>query len=331
MSLETTGIFGSFSYREFKYNNTYFGLDPNNTTSEQQCSNLSSKFVKGQRLFQSLSNVDISEFTDHYYSFLTFLKINQFNNDDFISYILPKNIRSCLGLCFLRKKNNKGDIINAQIVYNHLSTLTITSVASANNNVIINLRSSICDDQFTFYVRYDSNQIELLDDLLIFYQVPKELEINKIYKIGEIEYMMNNNLINLLFLYDTTKLFPRDSDGKVIKEINKILEIRENKEKIYIKNLEYRLNFSSPIQIYKSKSFFITSFTELWNVSYPRKIKKYLILNINKFDRVKEDYKSILHLEVKNKIDDMQYIRKINNYSQEIINVIYLLQSDDFI
>ena len=197
--------------------------------------------------------------------------------------------------------------------------------------------------EYVLYARSESNQIEIIDDLIIFYKYPELFESDKYYEISEIEYMVNNNCIDFLYLNDDNKLFPIESDKNIINEINNLLQNANSQENLYIENLKYKLNFEHSFKIIKSKSFYIKSFVEFWNLSYPRKIKKYLILNMNLFDlfdavnevnvlkeydKINDDNNNLLYFKNKNSISDDTFMKKVKYCNKEIINIIYLFQSD---
>lgn len=322
MCSKELGIFGLFSYKEFKYDNVFFGIEKNNIADKNQINIIGSyMFNKGHRLFRTLSSVSSDDFAEHYNGFLTFLSVNKFKESDFVSYILPKNIEKCYSKCFLRKKDQTHQK-NIEVIYKHLSTLSIVGIDILDNNISLRLKSRVCDDEIVLYVRSQSNNIEILDDLIMFYQMPLD---DKHYDQAELSYMIKNNMINTMYLYDTTKLFPKGNDEIIINELKKMISDEEN---LYLKNVEYKFNFFNPMTLITSKSFFICTDLVSWNVSYERRVKKYIILNINKVNSINLINKVSFPFLVSDKteITDSEFLNKINKCVKKIHDIIYLLQ-----
>lgn len=317
------GIFGLFSYKEFKYYNLYYGIEKNKEVESNPMT--TNMFVVGQRFFKSLSSVSLNEFTENYLLFLTFLEANKFKNNDFVSYLLPKNIEGCYSKCFSKKKD-VSDAKNIEVIYKHMITLTIHNVVKNDNDLIITLKSRIADDEFKLFVRSQSNRLEIIDDLVMFYEIPTKNENNYLTQKNILQ-MMVNNLINLVYVYDTEKLFPSKNADAVIKKIKKFAE----REEIYfLANVEYILEFPVPMTIVSSQSFYISSSVALWNISYERKILKHMVLNLNKVTNMNNIEKTNYPFLIfdGDTITDTDFLQKITKCKKNLHDIIFLLENN---
>lgn len=331
MSSRELGIFGLFSYREFKYNDFYFGTEKNNSDNVLDLQ-LKKSFVIGQKIFKSLESIDVNDFIHNYKDFLTFLNINKFNVLDFVSYLLPRNIETCYSRCFSRKINN-GNFYNKDIhvIYKHLVTLMISNIEILNNDILLTLKSRVCDDNFKLYVRNQSNHLEILDDLVMFYEIQQKANDDVNIELNNIKKMIDSSEIKFLYLHETEKLFPKENEKLIIKKISYLSNnVVHNNSIQYLPNVEYILNFPIPMNRISSKSFYVWSCDVLWNIAYERKVKKHLILNINEvklIDTVKKSTYPFLISDIA-ETTDSEFIKKINKCVEKIHDIIFLLQHD---
>ena len=329
MCSKEAGIFGAFSYREFKYNGIYFGFESNTNITNDK-SKLTSMLERSQRLFRCLADVELQDFTEQYENFQTFLTANKFKQSDFVSYILPKEIKRCYERCFLRSRIRNKNGTDLEVILKHLTTLSIIRIDHENDNFKLTLKSKVCDDEITLYARTESNQIETIDELLTFYNLPSHIQLESSrLEQNTIKDMVDNNQINVTYLYDTTKLFPRENDNQIISAIKELILKNNSSVDLFMENLSYKIKFGQYVSIDKSKSFYITSFLESWSVAYERKVKRYIVLNVNKIDgctAVENDMH--ITLLTQDKIIDGSFNNKINICKQRIPDIIFLLQHD---